>query len=103
MFMMVEINNVSLFFADSEKHRKGNSMNSVNLPRNDPASFIPDHTSLPVLIGGNGLSPNITSHATLPKEIQFTEDGLVSVIAYSILFVIAAVGNLTVFITLFRG
>ena len=78
-------------------------MNSVNLPRNDPASFIPDHTSLPVLMGGNGLSPNITSHATLPKEIQFTEDGLVSVIAYSILFVIAAVGNLTVFITLFRG
>ena len=78
-------------------------MNSVNFPRNDPAHFIPDHTSLPILMSGNGASTNISSHVTLPKEIQFTEDGLVSVIAYSILFVIAAVGNLTVFITLFRG
>ena len=37
-----------------------------------------------------------------PHEISFSSDNLVSIIAYSCLFVIAAVGNLTVFITLFR-
>ena len=40
---------------------------------------------------------------TLPREILFTGDSLVSVVAYCVLFVIAAVGNLTVFITLFRN
>ena len=37
-----------------------------------------------------------------PLEISFSSNNLVSIIAYSCLFVIAAVGNLTVFITLFR-
>ncbi|XP_074651683.1 adipokinetic hormone/corazonin-related peptide receptor variant I-like [Tubulanus polymorphus] len=39
----------------------------------------------------------------LPREISFNEENLVSVIAYSCLFIVAAVGNLTVFITLFRN
>ena len=42
------------------------------------------------------------SSAELPREMTFSSDNLMSVIAYSCLFVIAAVGNLTVFITLFR-
>ena len=45
---------------------------------------------------------NITTTA-LPKQMTFNDDSLVSVIAYSTLFVIAAFGNLTVFITLFRN
>ena len=44
----------------------------------------------------------ITHVNTVPLEISFSSNNLVSVIAYSCLFVIAAVGNLTVFITLFR-
>ena len=39
----------------------------------------------------------------LPRELTFTSDSLISVIAYSVLFVIATVGNLTVFVTLFRN
>ena len=39
----------------------------------------------------------------LPRELRFNEDNLMSVIAYSVLCFIAAVGNLTVFITLFRN
>ena len=38
----------------------------------------------------------------LPREMLFNDDSLVSVVAYSILFVVAAAGNLTIFITLFR-
>ena len=40
---------------------------------------------------------------SLPGEMTFDSDNLVSVIAYSVLFAISAVGNLTVFITLFRN
>ena len=39
----------------------------------------------------------------LPKELYFTDDSAVSVVAYSCLFVVAACGNLTVFVTLFRN
>ncbi len=39
----------------------------------------------------------------LPREMRFNDDSLMSVIVYCILFLIAAVGNLTVFITLFRN
>ncbi|XP_050402450.1 adipokinetic hormone/corazonin-related peptide receptor variant I isoform X2 [Patella vulgata] len=52
---------------------------------------------------------NTTMHSggpvnlTLPREMTFNDDNLVSVIAYSCLFLIAATGNLTVFITLFRS
>ena len=41
--------------------------------------------------------------APLPREMVFNDDSLVSVIAYSVLFIVAAFGNLTVFITLFRN
>ncbi|CAL1527362.1 unnamed protein product, partial [Lymnaea stagnalis] len=39
----------------------------------------------------------------LPKALYFGDDNAVSVAAYSCLFIIAACGNLTVFITLFRN
>ncbi|XP_055880540.1 adipokinetic hormone/corazonin-related peptide receptor variant I-like isoform X2 [Biomphalaria glabrata] len=39
----------------------------------------------------------------LPKGLYFSEDNAVSVAAYSCLFIVAACGNLTVFITLFRN
>ena len=41
--------------------------------------------------------------STLPRDMTFTEEALMSVIVYSVLFVIASIGNLTVFITLFRN
>ena len=44
-----------------------------------------------------------TESSVLPREMLFTDDSLVSVIAYSVLFVIAAIGNMTVFVTLFRN
>lgn len=39
----------------------------------------------------------------LPPDMTFDEDNLMSVIVYCLLFVAAAVGNLTVFLTLFRN
>lgn len=60
------------------------------------------NTSLPPALNGSdiqclyGLPP-------LPKELYFSDDSAVSVIAYSCLFLVAACGNLTVFITLFRN
>lgn len=50
--------------------------------------------------GGCCLWQNMSN---LPKEMQFTDDTLVSVVAYTCLFLVAAIGNLTVFITLFRN
>ena len=38
----------------------------------------------------------------IPSTLRFNEDELMSVLAYSILFVIAATGNLTVFLTLVK-
>ena len=40
---------------------------------------------------------------TVPKELTFTVDNLVSIIAYTFLFTVAACGNLLVFVTLFRN
>ena len=40
---------------------------------------------------------------SLPQEMTFNEESLVSVVSYSVLFIIGALGNLTVFITLFRN
>ena len=39
----------------------------------------------------------------VPNELRFTVDNIVSIVAYSVLFVISACGNLLVFITLFRN
>ena len=44
-----------------------------------------------------------TTTVSIPKELLFNDDTLVSVIIYGILFFVAAFGNLTVFITLFRN
>ena len=47
-----------------------------------------------MLSGGNSSTSGL-----LPQEMTFSEDTLVSVITYPCLFVVAAAGNLTVFIT----
>ncbi len=44
-----------------------------------------------------------TADTALPREMVFNDDSLVSIIAYALLFAIAAVGNLTVFTTLYRN
>ncbi|XP_041371296.1 gonadotropin-releasing hormone II receptor-like [Gigantopelta aegis] len=56
-------------------------------------------TTSPFLITTVGPKTNVT----LSNEMVFNDDTLVSVIAYCCLFVVAAAGNLTVFITLFRN
>ena len=38
----------------------------------------------------------------IPRALTFNDDSLMSVVAYSLLFVLAATGNLTVFVTLCR-
>ncbi|XP_060068855.1 adipokinetic hormone/corazonin-related peptide receptor variant I-like [Ylistrum balloti] len=54
-----------------------------------------------------GFTENITAQnmtdVQLPREMTFNDDSIMSVIAYSCLFVVAASGNLIVFITLFRS
>ncbi|XP_065335473.1 adipokinetic hormone/corazonin-related peptide receptor variant I-like isoform X3 [Cloeon dipterum] len=40
---------------------------------------------------------------TLPPELRFNTGALVAIIVYSSLFVVAAVGNVTVFVTLYRN
>lgn len=42
-------------------------------------------------------------NATVPEELRFNQNALTVVLVYSALFVVAAVGNLTVFISLFRS
>ena len=44
-----------------------------------------------------------TGTRATPRELKFNGDSLISVITYSALFVVAAVGNLTVFTILFRN
>ena len=39
----------------------------------------------------------------LPKEITFNSDSVVSIAAYSTLFVVSAIGNLAVFTVLYRN
>ncbi len=58
-------------------------------------------TGIPRDLNDSGI-PDAHNGTGIPREMQFTEDSLVSVLAYSVMFVIASVGNLTVFITLFR-
>ena len=54
---------------------------------------------------GDMLSLNMTyvQSAGLPQEMRFGIQHIVYIAAYSCFFVVAAVGNLTVFITLFRN
>ena len=64
--------------------------------------------------GGPTLSPRLVDCVTveegvggettiLPPDMTFDADNLMSVVVYCFLFVAAAVGNLTVFLTLFRN
>lgn len=48
-------------------------------------------------------SQNPEINVTVPEELRFNQNTLTVVLVYSALFVIAAVGNLTVFISLFRS
>ncbi len=53
---------------------------------------------------GSGVQTGNASHPlSPPPDMSLTEDRLVAVIAYGVLFLVAATGNLTVFITLFRN
>lgn len=61
-----------------------NSFNITNITENVPVDVFPVSDEL-------------------PEEMQFGMQHVVSITAYSCFFVIAAIGNLTVFITLFRN
>ncbi|XP_070185442.1 gonadotropin-releasing hormone II receptor-like [Littorina saxatilis] len=61
------------------------------------------NTSLPPDLNVSARPQCIYELPPLPKELYFTDDSAVSVIAYGFLFLVAACGNLTVFITLFRN
>lgn len=51
----------------------------------------------------NNLDVIINNNSALPSNLQFTNSTLTFVIVYSVLFFIAAVGNLTVFVSLFKS
>ena len=54
-------------------------------------------------VSGTEWDPELRTVQPLPREMVFGEESLISVIAYCFLFIIAACGNLTVFITLYRN
>ncbi|KAG8302147.1 hypothetical protein J6590_037527 [Homalodisca vitripennis] len=65
-------------------------------------------TRVPILcddcLGLNDSWDNVTGvYRQLPPNLRFNSDSLIVVIVYSILFVVAAVGNLSVFISLVRS
>lgn len=64
--------------------------------------FCPPNTTLPGVLNGSHIQC-LYELPPAPRELYFSDDSAVSVIAYSCLFVVAACGNLTVFITLFRN
>ena len=49
------------------------------------------------------LPEHLENRTGIPREIVFNEDNLVSIIAYSVLFIVSACGNLTVFVVLCFG
>ena len=53
--------------------------------------------------GNMTFAEQTTQQTQLPVDMRFNDDSLIAVVAYSILFVISAFGNLSVFITLFRN
>lgn len=63
----------------------------------------PPNTTLPPGLQNSTGLQCLYDMPPLPKELYFNDDSAVSVIAYSCLFLVAACGNLTVFITLFRN
>lgn len=50
----------------------------------------------------NGSCQNDTTEM-LPMDLVFTDENMVTIVAYTCMFIVAACGNLTVFITLFRN
>ena len=48
------------------------------------------------------LSRQFHANYSLPTDLYFSDDNALAVIVYACFFIVAAVGNLTVFITLFR-
>nr|AKA95272.1 adipokinetic hormone receptor 1A [Crassostrea gigas]CAP17413.1 G Protein coupled receptor [Crassostrea gigas] len=50
----------------------------------------------------NGSCQNNTTEM-LPMDLVFTDENMVTIVAYTCMFIVAACGNLTVFITLFRN
>lgn len=48
-------------------------------------------------------SSNAESNETFPEDLKFNQNSLTVVLVYTALFLVAAVGNLTVFISLFRS
>lgn len=83
-----------------------NVTGNVNL--STPVNFAPPEMEQ---AKNNMTQTNMTSNTTssqhrfigLPDEMKFGEHNIITIVAYSILFVVAASGNLTVFITLFRN
>lgn len=53
--------------------------------------------------GNSSITKETGSAVITPKEITFTDDSLVSVVTYAVLFTVAAAGNLTLFIKLLRS
>ena len=53
------------------------------------------------------MSDNLTTSGgvavLLPREFTFSDDNVFSIVAYSLMFLVAAVGNLVVFVVLFRS
>ncbi|GJQ69725.1 GPRGNR3 [Trypoxylus dichotomus] len=45
----------------------------------------------------------VEANDTLPEYLRFNDNSLIVVLVYSALFVVAAVGNLSVFISLFKS
>ena len=82
-------------------------INAVSVPDDSDSTLNPGY--LPV----NGLHLNDTpvvpcpngsgGPPPIPEDMTFTEEKFMSVIVYCCIFIIAAIGNLTVFITLFRN
>lgn len=54
-------------------------------------------------VSNASVSESFINATELPASLGFDQNAMKDIIAYSVLFVIAAVGNLTVFFTLFRN
>lgn len=54
-------------------------------------------------LGRNDTSCKNGTSEMLPMDLVFTDENMVSIVAYTCMFIVAACGNLTVFITLFRN
>ncbi|KAK3097808.1 hypothetical protein FSP39_013396 [Pinctada imbricata] len=88
--------------------KEANTLHSTRYQNSDGVteSFLPpnfhfDLTTLDYNISDD--FANASKLFTIPNELRFNDDNLLAVISYTCMFVVAACGNLTVFITLFRN